>query len=331
MTFAMTEYLPVIIAAASIVLGGFVFYSVRRRMIVSRAFRSASLKLVVQRSEKKALVKEILIISAILFAAFSLLAPQWGERTREVKKEGTDFLAVMDVSRSMDATDVKPSRLERAKTAVRLVADELKGDRAGMVLFAGSAFLQCPLTTDLGAFSQFLDSVSTSSVSSQGTDIGAALAVAEKVFEKKRTTARVLFLITDGEDHEGNVMKQVTRLKALGVSVYTAGIGKSSGEFVPGNTNQGDSFLKDRSGTLIKSSLNEDLLKNIASETGGQYINLTDSLSGVKDILAALAKEKKQDFGSRMIREPEERYYVPASILLILLLAELLVSDRRKA
>jgi len=300
-------------------------------MIVSHAFKTASLKLVVQRSGKKALAKEILIFLAIVFAVLSLLAPEWGERTREVKKDGTDFLAVIDVSLSMDATDVKPSRLERAKTAVRLVTDELKGDRAGMVLFAGSAFLQCPLTTDLGAFSQFLDSVSTSSVSDQGTDIGAALSVAEKVFEKKRTTARVLFLITDGEDHEGNVMKQVTHLKGLGVSVYTAGIGKNSGEYVPERTNQGETFLKDSSGNLIKSSLNEDLLKKIASETGGQYINLTDSLSGVKDMLAALAKEKKQDFGSRMIREPEERYYFPASILFVLLLAELLVSDRRKS
>jgi len=105
----------------------------------------------------------------------------------------------------------------------------------------------------------------------------------------------------------------------------------NSGEYVPERTNQGETFLKDSSGNLIKSSLNEDLLKKIASETGGQYINLTDSLSGVKDMLAALAKEKKQDFGSRMIREPEERYYFPASILFVLLLAELLVSDRRKS
>jgi Ca-activated chloride channel homolog len=261
---------------------------------------------------------------------FAMLAPQWGETVREVRKDGTDFLVVLDVSQSMYATDIKPTRLDRAKNAVRLVADSLARDRAGMVVFAGSAFLQCPLTTDIGAFSMFLDSASPSSVRIQGTDIGKALTVAARVFEKKRTQAKMLFLITDGEDHENNVQEALVKLKSLGVSVYTAGIGSETGGFVSIKNGDGEMLLKDRSGEPVRTKVNVGLLKKIADETGGKYIDLNSSLAGVESIITALHSEQRTDFGSRMQKELEPRFYIPALFFLLFLIAELVISDRKR-
>ena len=221
MTFANADYLYTIIAATVVVLLCIVFHGWRRRAVVRRIFpNEISGSVILGRNERALLAKEILLGCAVIVCALTLLRPQWGERTREVHKEGTDLLIVLDVSRSMNATDVVPSRLGRAKDAIRLAVDSLKGDRAGIVLFAGSAFLQCPLTADIGAFHMFLDSASSESVSTQGTDIGKALKIAEKVFKKKKTAAKMLLLISDGEDNEGSVMASVSELKDEGVTVY---------------------------------------------------------------------------------------------------------------
>jgi Ca-activated chloride channel family protein len=330
MNFQNIENLPYIAAVSAVTLLGFLFYAYRRRLIMRRVSARLVLSANSSRSRKKALVKEILIVLSLAFAALAMLAPQWGETMREVRKDGTDFLVVMDVSYSMYATDIKPTRLDRAKNAVRLVADSLTRDRAGMVVFAGSAFLQCPLTTDIGAFSMFLDSASPSSVRIQGTDIGKALEVAARVFEKKRTQAKMLFLITDGEDHENNVEAAVAKLKGLGVSVYTAGIGSETGGFVTVKSGEGEVLLKDRSGEPVRTKVNVGLLKKIAEDTGGKYIDINNSLAGVESIISAIHSESRTDFGSRLQKELEPRFYIPAALFLLLMLAELIISDRKR-
>lgn len=330
MNFANIENLPYIAASAAVTFLVFLFYAYRRRLIMKRVSARLIHSADSSRSPRKALVKEILIVLALVTAVFSMLAPQWGETVREVRKDGTDFLVVLDVSYSMYATDIKPTRLERAKNAIRLIADSLTRDRAGMVVFAGSAFLQCPLTTDIGAFSMFLDSASPSSVRIQGTDIGKALTVAARVFEKKRTQAKMLFLITDGEDHEDNVQEAVAKLKTLGVSVYTAGIGSETGGFVTVKDGTGEVLLKDRQGEPVRTKVNVSLLKKIADETGGKYIDLNSSLAGVESIITALRGERRTDFGSRMQKELETRFYIPALFFLLFLIAELVISDRKR-
>jgi Ca-activated chloride channel homolog len=331
MSFGNLDNLPFILSFSGALVLVFLFYSYRRRMIMKRAFFKRNIRVLDGgRSERNALIKELCIFFAIIFAVFALLAPQWGERTREIKKEGTDLLVVLDVSYSMYATDIKPTRLDRAKNAIRLIVDSMTRDRAGLVLFAGSAFIQCPLTTDLGAFSLFLDNASPVSLKIQGTDIGKALEVASRVFEKKRTQAKMLLLITDGEDHEENVESAVKKLKELGVAVYTAGIGSSSGGFITLNGAQGEFLLKDNNGEPVRTKVNVELLKKIASDTGGKYIDLNTSLAGVDTVMSALRGESRSDFGSRIIKEQEQRFYIPAFILLILLIAELVVTDRKK-
>jgi Ca-activated chloride channel homolog len=331
MNFGNIDNLPFILSFSGVLVLVFLFYSYRRRMIMKRAFFKRNIRVLDGgRSERYGLIKELCVFFAIIFAVFALLAPQWGERTREIKKEGTDLLVVLDVSFSMYATDIKTTRLERAKNAIRLIVDSMNRDRVGLVLFAGSAFIQCPLTTDLGAFSLFLDYASPASLKLQGTDIGKALDVAARVFEKKRTQSKMLLLITDGEDHEENVEPAVKKMKELGVAVYTAGIGSSSGGFITLNDGKGDFLLKDRNGEPVRTKVNIDLLKKISSDTGGKYIDLNTSLSGVEVVISALRGENRSDFGSRIIKEQEERFYIPAFIFLILLIVELALTDRKK-
>ncbi|MGL4369464.1 MAG: VWA domain-containing protein [Spirochaetota bacterium] len=331
MSFANTGYIIYIAAFAAAALLCLGFYAWRRRFVVRRLFPGdQNGNVILQRSKGALLAKEILLACAVVFFAVTFLRPQWGERFREVHKEGTDLLIVLDVSRSMDASDVAPSRLARAKDAIRLTAESLRGDRAGIILFAGSAFVQCPLTADLGAFHLFLAAAGSDSVGMQGTDMGKALNLANEVFTKKRTAAKMMLLISDGEDNEGKVMEAAAELKKNGVAIYTAGIGRSSGEFVP-LTPDGGTLVRDSSGELVRSKLDEDLLKKIASETGGKYFDLTDSAAGVKDITGAIRDQQKNDFGTKMVREKEERYYIPCFILILLLAAELCISDRRRS
>jgi Ca-activated chloride channel family protein len=331
MSFANIGYLPAVAVCAFVALVCLIFHGWRRRRIVSGLFpRETQNSLILSRSEGGLLAKEILLGAAILLCAVTVLRPQWGEHTREVRKEGSDLLVVLDVSRSMNAADIKPSRLSRAKDAIRFAADSLKGDRAGIVLFAGSSFLQCPLTADIGAFHMFLDSASSDSVSTQGTDIGKALKIAGNVFKKKKTAARMMLLISDGEDNEGAVMSAVDDLKSQGVTIFTAGIGRSSGELVPAGGSDG-SLMRDSSGELVRSKKNEDLLRKIADATGGSYSDISDSLSGISAVTKALRSQQKNDFGISVITEREERYYIPAFLLVLLLLTELVISDRRRA
>ena len=331
MSFANAAYLPFIAAAAFAALLCLAFNAWRRRRVVKRIFpHGAGSGAIFNLNGRALLAKEILFVLSIAVCAVAVLRPQWGEHTREVRKEGSDLLVVLDVSRSMNAADVAPSRLARAKDAIRLAADSLKGDRAGIVLFAGSAFLQCPLTADIGAFNMFLDAAGPESVSAQGTDMGKALKIAENVFKKKKTAARMLLLISDGEDNEGSVMSSVDSLKAMGVTIYTAGIGRNAGELVPDAGSEGG-YLRDSSGELVRSKSNADLLKKIADATGGSYSDITASLAGISAVTKALRSQQKNDFGISVITEKEERYYFPAFLLLLLLAAELVITDRRRS
>ncbi len=277
------------------------------------------------------IVKNILIFLSLALFAFTALRPQWGELMRDVKNEGSDVLIMLDVSRSMLAKDVTPDRLQRSKDAIKWIAGSLKGDRIGLILFAGDAFLQCPLTNDIGAFMMFLDSASPDSVRLQGTDFGRAFNEAYRVFRKKRITSRILIIVTDGEDNEGSAMQAVSMFRELDVSVYTVGIGTESGDSVPDSSqDSGNTYMKDASGKIVSSRKNTGLLKKLAGATGGHYIDITDSLSGLKFILEIISDQQRNDYGNRIIKERMERYQIFAGVLIFLLALEIMLPQRRK-
>jgi Ca-activated chloride channel homolog len=329
--FGNYTYLVYIASVSAVTLALFLFYLMWRRRAVSLLSRGIARDHLIRGSETIVRIKQVLVILAIIMCALVVLRPQWGEQVREVHNEGSDVLIALDVSPSMLAQDVKPSRLERAKDAVRWIVESLKGDRVGLILFSGDAFLQCPLTNDYGAFMMFLDAASPDSIYLKGTDIGMALRQAYRVFKNKRLTSHILVLITDGEDHEGTAEETAKQFRGMDVAIYTVGIGRTGGEVIPstGDENTADSYYRDNSGTLIKSRKDPSFLKRIAGMTQGVYIDISDSLSGLHNLLDVIADQQKNRYGSRIIKEPREQYQIFAFILLLLLSVELMLSERK--
>ncbi len=332
MGFGNYTYFIYISATGALVLAVFILYVLWRRRVVSSLLSHGGLiQSMVKGSRAVKTARSAIIIISIVLSVFVMLRPQWGEGVREASSEGTDLIIALDVSRSMLARDVVPTRLDRAKSSVRWIMESLRGDRIGLILFAGDAFLQCPLTSDMGAFMMFLDSAGPGSVNVQGTDIGSALDEAMKVFRKKRLTSKILVLITDGEDHEGNIDRAVRDFRDLGVSVYPVGIGRDNGTVIPSGDDDksGEIYYRDRKGELIKTRKNTGVLSGLAASTGGTYIDITDSLSGMKPLINAIEGQQRNNFGNRVIKEPREQYAFFALILAALLSAELLLYERR--
>jgi Ca-activated chloride channel family protein len=328
--FGNYEYLIYIASVTAIVLVLFVQYAVWKEWAISRFIKGALRNHLIRGSIIITRIKQSLVIFAIVMFALVMLRPQWGVQSRQVNSEGSDVLIALDVSTSMLARDVKPDRLSRARDAVRWIVEALQGDRIGLILFSGDAFLQCPFTNDYGAFLMFLDAASPASISLKGTDIGMALKEAHRVFIQKRLTSRILVLITDGEDHEGSAEEAANLIRDLDVAIYTLGIGSASGDVIPATGEEAaENYYRDDAGKLIKTRKDASFLKRIAGYTGGTYIDITDSFSGLRNILEVIADQQKNKYGSRIIKEPREQFHIFALILFLLLLVELVLPERR--
>jgi Ca-activated chloride channel family protein len=326
--YAYIVYVALITAVVLVLYGLYCFW--RRRALSALLKEGGVRAALVRGSAGTALARQVLIASGIVLFGLVFLRPQWGEEVREVNSEGSDVLIALDVSNSMLARDVEPSRLQRARDAVRWIAESLQGDRIGLVLFAGDAFLQCPLTNDIAAFMMFLDAAHPSAIRLQGTDIGRALAEARRVFETRRLTSRLLVLITDGEDHEGSAEDEAARFRDLNVSVYTVGVGRDSGEPIPAgdDPSTGESYHRDSSGNLVRSSKNAGLLKKLAAMTGGAYIDITRTFSDLRFVLEIIDDQQKNKYGSRVVKEKKDRFQIFALILAIILSLELMLPER---
>ena len=282
---------------------------------------------------RKQRLKTALIIVALLLGLFSLVRPQWGFHWEKVKRKGIDIRIAIDTSKSMLADDVKPNRLERSKLAVKDMVKKLYSDRIGLIAFAGDAFLQCPLTVDYSGFMLSLDSLSTDTIPKGGTSISAAIREAIKVYEKEQKKYKILVLITDGEDHEGDPVKLAKEAKKEGVKIFCIGIGTKEGELIPiANKNGGRVFLKDNVGNAVKTHLDESTLQKIALDTGGCYVRSSGADFGLDLIYEKkLSKIKKKEFKEKIIRRFEERFQIPLAICLLLLLLEPFISERKRA
>lgn len=327
MTFANSEHLPVILAVAILVFMIFLLYVWYRFSVLKTYF---SRMLDISHYGRRYLLS--VFLTALILGVFSLLflKVQWGYTLKKQRSKGVDLVIALDVSRSMYTEDVGTSRLARAKNAVRYASENLPG-RIGLIVFAGEAFTQCPLTDDRSAFNMYLDYAGADSVPLQGTDIGKALAEAERLFTKQNPNEKVLLLITDGEDHERNVRGALDELVKNGVTVHTASIGKEKGAVVPVADEDGSGiYLKDRKGELVKSSADPAVLKLIASESGGSYISLNSSVGHLKAILSKVSKGEKSDFGSKYVREGKDRFQIFALFCIVLLIFDLLLNVRWK-
>jgi Ca-activated chloride channel family protein len=298
---------------------------------VLAAFVAAELLPVVapDADQRRRTLRAALLTAATLCLVLALAGPMWGFRWQEVKREGVDLVVAVDTSRSMLATDVKPNRLARAKLAVQDLLGELHGDRIGLVAFAGSAFVQCPLTLDQGAFTQSLDAIQVGIIPRGGTSLTAAIDTALDAFEGRQGKHQALVLITDGEDHEGKVKEAAKRAADRGVKIYAVGIGTADGELIPV---EGGSFVKDRSGQVVKSRLDEETLKDIAVDTGGAYLHAAGPNLGLADLYRDyIGTMEKRELATTLERRYEHRFQIPLAVALVLLVVEPLVGERRPA
>jgi len=263
-------------------------------------------------------------LSLLLFS-LALAQPQCGSRAELTKKRGIDVVVALDASKSMRARDVLPSRLERAKLELSTLLDELKGDRVAIVAFAGDAFVQCPLTSDYAAAKLFLRAIDPEQMQEGGTNIGAALTTAQRVLEGADRGAkdRVVVLLSDGEDLSGEVGEATEALKAVGIKVFTVGIGSAGGEPIPVLDKQGDrvGYMKDpTTGQTVLSKLDEAGLESIAQATGGEYFHRTSAVA-VPEVAARIDRLQKTELESRITVRYDERFQsflLPGVLLLVL-------------
>lgn len=279
-------------------------------------------------------VKSAAICVGLLAVSLALLRPQVGERAALAKRKGIDLVVAVDASRSMWARDVLPSRLDRAKLELAALIDKLQGDRVGLVAFAGEAFVQCPLTGDYGAAKLFLRAIDPGAMPSQGTALAAALETAGTMLSAadRGAKVKVVLLLTDGEDHVGDVMMSARKLESQGVKVFVLGIGSHQGTPVPILDDAGKiaGYVKDRSGQTVITRLEDRALRAIADVTGGRYIAASGSDLGMGEIAAELDRLEKSELESLSTVEYAEAFpYVLYPGFLFLVVGALLPERRR--
>lgn len=315
------------------VLGLFYLLVMRWKKKMMRRFANLELwgKMTRTVSGGRQFFKAVLILSAYFFLILALARPQWGTKLELMKREGVDMVIALDVSNSMNAEDIKPSRLERAKHEIGRMVNNLKGDRVGLVGFAGDAFLQCPLTLDYGASRMFLDLMKTGIMHTPGTSISAAVRTARKAFDQKKRKHKVLVLITDGEDHEGNAVEEAEAAAEEGVVIYTLGIGSEAGVPIPVRDRAGNvTYKKDRAGNVVMTRLDASTLEKIALVSGGKFFRSTTGGLELDRIYKQIRKMEKKELESKHFTQYEDRFQWPLIIAVLLLIAEFFVSDRRR-
>ena len=238
--------------------------------------------------------------TALLLLIGALLGPEWGYTWEEVTQQGIELIIALDTSKSMLATDLKPNRLERAKLAVMDLVKKLPGDKVGLVAFSGTSFLQCPLTFDYNAFSIALAALTHETLPRGGTAIGEAIKTARQAFQSGAAGEKTLIIITDGENHEGDPVREAQKA-AEGITIYPVGLGSPHGELILLRDDAGNiSYLKDEDGKVVKSALNEELLRRIATAGGGDYLRGTGASLGLEELYEKrLAHQSKTELGSR--------------------------------
>lgn len=329
--FASPEYLNLLYLIPILIGLYFYFFISKKKSLEIFANKKLHSILFGRKSFLKEHLKFGLLIISIVFLILSIAKPQLGSKLEEVKQSGIDIYILLDVSLSMSAEDLKPNRLEQAKNEISSLIRKLDGDRIGLIIFAGEPYIQFPLTTDYSAANLFLSAVDFNSVPAQGTAIASAINMAIKSFDYSAKTQKVIVIITDGEDHEGDIDKAIEEANDKGILIYTIGMGSPTGSPIPIYDNRGNQidFKKDENGNLILTKLDELTLQNIASKSNGKYYFASGSRNELDDIYKDLSKLQETEFGTRTITDYDDKYYyflIPALFVLIL---EFFITDNR--
>jgi Ca-activated chloride channel family protein len=275
-------------------------------------------------------LKFILFSLAFAFVVLGAADPQLGSKIEEEKRSGADLMICLDVSNSMLARDIAPSRLENAKRALSQLIENLHNDRIGIIVFAGEAYVQLPMTTDYGAAKLFLNTISTEMVPTQGTAIGDAIQLGMKSFDFKDGTGKAIIIITDGENHEDDAVAAAKDAASANVSVHVIGIGSPEGAPIPvmqGGKQVG--FHTDSAGQNVVSKLDESMGKEIAAAGKGAYVRATNSNSGLNIVMDQINKIQRKTLDTKNFKDYEDRFQIFLALALVLLIIDFLITNRR--
>ena len=310
----------------------FMLWGMKKKELLTIKFCGNPLlsKLVNPRVKKRHQTRTIFVFLAVLFLLLAIARPRWGYHWEDLHQRGVDVIVALDVSNSMLAEDIKPNRLERAKRKISDLLNMLEGDRIGLVAFAGTAFVQCPLTLDYSAARIFLSAIDTQLIPVQGTAIGNAIEISVKAFRTQDKKSKALILITDGEDQTGNALAAAKAAKNQGVKIYTIGIGGDIGAHLP-NPSANGGFRKNQQGEVILSKLDEITLQKIALATGGSYVRSVTGDIDLKTIYKDQIKKhiEKKELKSERRKIWQERFQWFIFVALFCLVIEACLAERK--
>lgn len=329
--FAHKEILMALYLIPLLVFFFWWIYHRQKKLLAGFADASLLKVLAPEKSTSKYIFKSALLTLSFILLVLALANPQIGTRYEEVKQTGIDVYILLDVSLSMKAEDIKPNRLEEAKHSIAALIQKLRGDRIGLIVFSGEAYIQFPLTTDYAAANLLLNAVSVNSVPQPGTAISSAIRLASKSFKSGESTQKVIVAITDGEDHEGDVLEAVKDAADKNISIYTIGLGSPSGVPIMVYDQNGKpvGYKLDKDNQVVMTKLDEAILRQIASEGHGKYFRGSNTENELEAVYNELSKYEKTEFGTTRITAYEDRFYYLLAPALLILIWEFFISEKK--
>ncbi|MEL6924717.1 MAG: VWA domain-containing protein [Bacteroidota bacterium] len=327
--FEHTEHLYAL-ALIPILLGIYFFTRYLRKRKLSE-FGNLELveQLMPQASRYKHLIKYVLLMLGLAALIVAWANPQYGVRKEKVKRKSVDVFIALDISASMMAEDVRPSRMDRARRFAQNLVNELRGERMGTIIFAGNAYLQMPLTTDYAAAQLFVKSANPKMAASQGTAISDAIDLAERSFEEENKQHKVLVIISDGENHDQEALDRAKTAAENGLLIFTVGVGTAEGGFIPTRVAGRPDYKRDNSGNPVRSQLNEEMLQQLADAGNGAYFRLSESDKIEPALRERIDKVEKRELEQRSFNEYESYFQYFIGLALIFILLEFVISYRK--
>lgn len=307
--------------------------------IIARKIRERSLKrfgdpdilnqLMPLLSVNRPVVKFLFILFALVFIMLGMARPQFGSKLEDIKRKGIEIVIALDVSNSMLAEDIQPNRLEKAKQAIARLVEKLADDKIGLIVFAGDAYVQIPITSDYTSAKMFLSSINTQIVPKQGTAIGSAINLGISSFSPDNEASKALIIITDGEDHDDDAVSLAGEAAEKGIVIHTIGVGTPNGSPIPVNSGNQRSFLKDRQGNVVITKLNEKILREITNAGNGSYIRATNNRLGLNMLFDQISDIEKKELETRIYSEYDEKFQYMIGLALILILFDFIILERK--
>lgn len=328
--FAHSEFLYFLFGIPVLILIYIIAYQIKRKAIRKFGNLSVISQLMPDVSYIRPHLKFIILTFALIILILAIAGPQFGSKLKEVKRKGIEIIIALDISNSMLAEDIQPNRLERAKQAILRLLDQLENDRIGLIVFAGDAYTQVPITSDYSGARMFLSNINTNIVTRQGTAIGKALRLAGNSFTQDAESNKAIIIISDGENHEGDAIQEAEQANEKGIKVYSIGMGSPDGSPIPlrGAYNQKE-FLKDRHGNVVTSKLNTRMLSQIAMAGGGKYYHATSTNVGLNKLFSDLNKLAKVEIEAKVYSEYEEQFPALIWLTLGLIILDFIILERK--